>query len=108
MDVTRTDIVPGALLTGPRARIERDSQGVPVDKAWRAAEEFESFFITKMLDQMMQEIETDGPLGGGNAERVFRGMLNEQFAGVISRSGGIGIAESTYKEILALQEAGRS
>ncbi len=56
-----------------------------------------------MLGPMFQGIETDGPTGGGNAEATFRPMLIDQYADAIARGGGVGIADSVYKEILKLQ-----
>ena len=74
-------------------------------KAREAAESFESFFLTQVLDTMFAGIETDGPFGGGTEEKQWRSMLNEQFATAIAKSGGIGIADQLYRQILAIQEA---
>ncbi len=73
-------------------------------KAREGAESFESFFLTQVLDTMFAGIETDGPFGGGGAEKQWRSMLNEQFANAIAKSGGIGIADQLYRQILAIQE----
>ncbi|HBM88208.1 MAG TPA: flagellar biosynthesis protein FlgJ, partial [Rhodobiaceae bacterium] len=32
-------------------------------------------------------------------------LLNQEYAGAMSRSGGVGIADSVFKEILKIQEA---
>ncbi len=53
---------------------------------------------------MFAGIATDGPFGGGNEEKQWRSMLNEQFANAIAKSGGIGIADQLYRQILAIQE----
>ena len=98
---------PSGNVVAPRPQIARHSDGTPVDKARRAAEQFESFFVGRMLDQITSEQPTDGPFGGGHAEKVFRGLLNEQYAVNVTRSGGLGIADSVYGEILAIQEASR-
>ncbi len=73
-------------------------------KAREAAESFEAFFLTQVLDTMFAGIETGGPFGGGSGEKQWRSMLNEQFATAISKSGGIGIADQLYRQILAIQE----
>jgi Rod binding domain-containing protein len=103
-----TALAPTAAAIRAQSGIARNGDGAPLDEARRVAEQFESFFIARMLDQITEQLPTDGPFGGGHAERVFRGMLNEQYAETITRAGGLGIAESTYREILAIQEAGRS
>ena len=45
-----------------------------------------------------------GAFGGGNEETLFRSMMNEEVAKSISRQGGIGIADSVYREIMRQQE----
>ncbi len=74
------------------------------DAARVAAQEFEAFFLTQVFEQMFAGISTDGPLGGGVAEGIYREMLSQEYAKVMSRSGGVGIADSVYREILKLQE----
>lgn len=70
-----------------------------------AAENFESFFITSMMEQMFSGIETDGPFGGGEGERVFRSLLNQEYGKAIASTGGVGIADMVYRQMVALQEA---
>jgi Rod binding domain-containing protein len=76
-------------------------------KARKAAEDFEAFFLARYLDAMQMGLETDGPLGGGQSEEVFRSVLNDEYAKVIAARGGIGIADTVYREILAIQEQGQ-
>ena len=53
---------------------------------------------------MFKGIATDGPFSGGSPEGHYRSMLNEQMAKALARSGGIGLADVVYKEILKFQE----
>ncbi len=76
----------------------------PNDDARAAAQEFEAFFLAQVLDQMFAGISNDGRFGGGSAEGVYRDLLNQEYARVLSRSGGIGVADVVYREILKLQE----
>jgi flagellar protein FlgJ len=69
----------------------------------RAAEEFESMFLSQMLAPMFQGLDTDGLGGGGMGEEIFRPMLVEQYAKAISNSGGIGLADSIIAELNRLQ-----
>lgn len=73
------------------------------DEARQVAEEFEGIFLSTMLESMFAGVKTDGPFGGGNAEGAYRSMLNQEYAKAISRSGGIGIADQVYAEILRTQ-----
>jgi len=58
----------------------------------------------QVLDQMFAGVPTDGRFGGGSAEGVYRDLLNQEYAKVLSRSGGLGVADAVYREILKLQE----
>ena len=41
---------------------------------------------------------------GDGQDDVFRDMLNEEIAKLISRSGGIGVADAVLREMLKAQE----
>lgn len=77
-------------------------------KARDVAQEFESVFLTQMLQHMFEGIKTDGPFGGGQSETIYRSMLNQYYAEAVSKRGGIGIADAVYSEILKLQHLGES
>lgn len=76
------------------------------DKAREAAQEFEAVFLTGFIEQMFSGIETDGPFGGGHAEKIYRSMMSQEYAQNFARNGGVGIADQVYGEILKAQEAG--
>jgi peptidoglycan hydrolase FlgJ len=73
-------------------------------KANDAAEEFEAFFMTQVMESMFAGIETDGPLGGGFGEGVFRSLLLQEFGKEMAARGGVGISDAVQKEILRIQE----
>ncbi|ALJ36567.1 flagellar biosynthesis protein FlgJ [Azospirillum sp. Sp 7] len=80
-----------------------------VDPAIRAkirqsANEFESVFVSQMLGHMFDGIEVDQNFGGGHAEEMFRSMLTNEYGKQVSRSGGFGIADQVYRELLRAQE----
>jgi peptidoglycan hydrolase FlgJ len=77
--------------------------GSPQAAARRSAEEFEAVFLQTMVQEMMSGLGKDGPLGEGEAGGAWRSLLVQEYAGTMSRSGGIGIADSLYPDILALQ-----
>jgi Rod binding domain-containing protein len=74
-------------------------------KARKSAEDFEGVFLQTMVQEMLAGIGKDGPLGEGEAGGAWRGMLVQEYAGKMAQSGGIGIADSVYRSILALQKA---
>lgn len=75
-------------------------------KAWKTATEFESMFLESSLDRLTQSEGTDGPLGeNGTGGGVYRSMLTKEYAGQIVKSGGVGIANSIFHEIMKMQGA---
>lgn len=72
--------------------------------ARETAEQFEAIFLSQMMAPMFETIPTDSVMGGGHAESVYRGMMVEEMGKSIARGGGIGIADSVYREIIKMQE----
>ena len=87
------------------ARLTNQRGGASPTEQRAAAVEFEQFFIAQMLEHMFAGVPTDGPFGGGNGESIFRSLLNTEYAKLIGRAGGVGIADTVYREILRLQES---
>ncbi len=79
--------------------------GMDNNAAREAAEQFEAVFLSQMLAPMFETVPTDGFMGGGHAEQVYRGMMVEEMSKELAKQGGVGIADSVYREILKLQEA---
>jgi len=73
-------------------------------KMWKTAREFEGMFLENMLGHMMSGLSGDGPLGAGGAGgEVWRGMLVKEYAGHMAKAGGVGVADSVYRELIRLQ-----
>ena len=81
----------------PKAKVDEKA----VDKA---ASEFEAQFVSQMLTQMWQGIETDGYFGGGNGEEMFRGLMLNEYGKQIAKTGGLGIANMVQETMLKMQE----
>jgi len=74
-------------------------------KARKTAEDFETMFLEQTLDRMFSSVGEEGPLGeNGTGGPVYRSMLVKEYAGSIVKSGGIGIGEQVFREIMRLQE----
>jgi Rod binding domain-containing protein len=73
-------------------------------KARATAQDFEAVFLNAMFSQMSTGV-GDGPFNGGEAAKTWRSMLTDEYANNFAKAGGIGIANSVYKELIALQEA---
>lgn len=68
------------------------------------ANDFEAQFISQMLENMFSTVETGGVLGAGEGEEVYRSMMIDEYGKLMSRSGGIGVADHVKREMLRMQE----
>jgi flagellar protein FlgJ len=75
--------------------------GAQIDKA---AQEYEAMFLSQMLGHMLKPTNLPEPFGGGHAEEMFHSLLVDEYARVMSESGGIGIASHVKRELLSMQE----
>jgi Rod binding domain-containing protein len=67
------------------------------------AQEFEAVFLAQVLAHL-----NPAPAGAGAESSgdhgLFHTMFNEEIAKLISRSGGVGVADAVLREMLKLQE----
>lgn len=77
------------------------------ERARKTADEFETMFLEQMLDRLVESAGAEGPLGeNGTGGGVYRSMLVKEYAGAIGKSGGVGLSDPIFAEILKLQEGG--
>ena len=69
----------------------------------QTAEKFEASFLSIMLQQMFEGVETAAPFGGGPGEKMFKSFMTEAIANKMAKSGGVGIAASVQHEMLKMQ-----
>jgi Rod binding domain-containing protein len=72
-------------------------------KIKQTAQDFETSFLSVMMQQMFTGLKSDGLFGGGPGEEMFRSVLTDAMAKQVSRAGGVGIAASVEREMLKLQ-----
>jgi Rod binding domain-containing protein len=70
------------------------------------AQDFEAVFISQMFEQLFEGVPTDGPMGGGTGERIFRSLMIQEVGRQVANQGGMGLAAAVKRELLALQEHG--
>ncbi|SDM71390.1 rod-binding protein [Maricaulis salignorans] len=97
-----------ALGASRSGNVTAQTSGTTADAARAAAEDFESVFLAQMMEAMFAQVGEDNPFGGGPGENAFRGMLNEEYAKVMSQAGGLGLSDRLTSEILRYQEAADS
>ena len=72
--------------------------------ARRAAEDFESFFVTSMLESMSAGLKPNKMFGGGQGEALYRSMLNQEYGKSIAARDSFGLTDAIQREILKMQE----
>ncbi|HEY7457855.1 MAG TPA: rod-binding protein [Xanthobacteraceae bacterium] len=68
------------------------------------SQEFESVFLSNMMEEMFAGVEEDGPFDSGPGGSAWRSIRTEEFARSIAAAGGIGLAEHVQSHLIALQE----
>lgn len=93
--------------TAAQAAVMQGATGgknMDMNKVHDAAQKFESFFISQMLDHMTEGLETDPMFGGGHGEDMWKSMLNQEYGKEIAKSGRLGIADQVMKGMIKMQE----
>ena len=90
---------------GAPARVKPSAVANRSDAARAQAQDFETVFVNAMLQHMFTGIGNDGPLGNGLGVGVWRSLLTEQYAKGFVKAGGLGLAGSVYKSLLAREHA---
>ena len=68
------------------------------------AEDFEAFFVTRMMESMYEGVATDGMFGGGNAEKMYRSLLLNEYGKQMAKTGNVGIKDDIMRSIIEMQE----
>ena len=68
------------------------------------AQNFEAVFLGEMLRPMFDNLEPEGPFGGGPGEEVWKNMQIDEFGKAIAKNGGIGLADHIVRAMLQMQE----
>jgi len=92
-----------AQITAPDAPAAGPGASVRPDALRASAQEFEAIFLAQVLAHLNPAPAGDGP-GGSGDHGLFNAMFNEEMAKLISRSGGVGVADAVLREMLKLQE----
>lgn len=80
-------------------------KNLDVQQARKVSQEFEAVFLSQMLQPMFANIKAEEPFGGGPGDEVWRSMQVDEIGKAMARSGGIGLADSIYQQIIKMQEA---
>lgn len=73
-------------------------------KLEKTCKDFESLFVSYMMQQMRQTIPDDGLIGRSHAEKIYTGMLDNEVAKTISHTRGLGLAKAMYEQLSNIEE----
>jgi flagellar protein FlgJ len=74
------------------------------DRLETTCQEFESLFVSYMMQQMRRTIPEDGLIGRSQAEKIYTGLLDNEIAKTVSQRQGVGLAKVMYEQMAALQD----
>lgn len=77
-------------------------------KVEEAAQDFEAFFLTRMMESMFEGVSTEGMFGGGEAEKIYRSLLLDEYGKEMAKLGTIGVKDYVMDAVLKLQEEASS
>jgi len=90
------------------AELEQSSFNKVLDKARQAeddkrlreaCQEMESVFLNQVLSTMRSTVPPNALLGRSQAEDIFQGMLDQEYAKSASKTGSIGLAEIIFRQL---------
>lgn len=71
----------------------------------KAAKDFESMFMSQMLQPMFEGMSNDPIFGGGHGEQVMRTFLVQEYGKIAAQGGHLGIAAEVKNEMIKAQAA---
>lgn len=84
------------------AQVAQPGTAAP-DAPHSAVKEFETMFLTQMVDEMLKQVDI-GDFGGGQAEDTWRFFLAEAFSREIVEQGGAGLSASLERSLSAYSQ----
>lgn len=99
--ITDTLQYAGSLATDALAKRSGAQTGVKGDlAAKKVAREFEALFVGMMVKSMRETVGKDPITDGGHGEEVYRSMLDQEYARVMTERGGVGLAAMLEKQMI--------
>lgn len=80
--------------------LEKAKETGDTEQLKEACSELESVFINMMMKSMRSTVtEDEGIFSKSEAEKMFEGMLDEEFSSKMSKAGGIGIGDMIFDQM---------
>jgi Rod binding domain-containing protein len=95
-----------AISAQPAMLLAKNSSGKILDpqRVEASAKDFEALFISQMVEQMFGESGGESAFGSGESDEVYKSLMVQEYGKMITKSGGIGIADYVKRELLKQQE----
>jgi Rod binding domain-containing protein len=71
----------------------------------KKSKDFESMFMSQMLQPMFEGVGVDPLFGGGHGEEVMRSFLIQEYGKAMSVGGHLGIADAVKSALIRSQDA---
>jgi Rod binding domain-containing protein len=98
-------LAPPALAAARAKNSSRNASPSSPQAHMRAqAQSFEAQFLNSMFQHMYEGVGGDGPFGNSQGVGPWRSFLTDEYAKIFAKSGGVGIADAVYKQMLARQQ----
>jgi Rod binding domain-containing protein len=93
------------LVDGIAGSVKKAAAGAKEAETRKTAQDFETMFMEQTLERMTESTGEEGPLGeNGPGGAVYKSMLAKEHAKSIVKTGGLGIADQVYRQMMLLQE----
>lgn len=76
-----------------------DRQKKELARLKKLAVDYESLFMKEVVSAMRKSVPKGGATGGGNAEEIYKSMLDDHMAANMARRGNSGIARAIYNKL---------
>lgn len=97
----KTDKAPSVESSDFEKILEKAKETGDTDQLRKACNDLESVFINMMMKTMRSSSieEEDSLFKKSESEKMFEGMLDEEYASKMSKAGGIGIADMLFDQM---------
>lgn len=90
-------------LQSTRAKVNRQDSSEDLNKfnseLKKATGEFEEFFLHQMMKEMRKTVPKDGLIAKKHGEEIFNDMLDQKYAGLLSKKGGFGLSDFLFDQL---------
>jgi len=82
------------------APLKEKTNKVTEERLREVSDLYENHFIREMMKQMRSTVHEGGFIKQNNAEKIFRGQLDDQYADQWGKAGGIGLSDLIYNQLM--------